>query len=47
MTRLTRFLAASAAVLAIAPIAGAAMAGDKEIPRRNSFGGSCVKCELS
>jgi len=47
MTRLNHLLAASAAVFAIASIAGAAQAGDKEISRQVSFGGSCVKCELS
>ena len=40
MTRLHPLLAATAAVFAIAPIAGVAQAGDKEISRQVSFGGS-------
>ena len=47
MMRVTRFLLASAAAFAALPAAGGAWAGEKEIPRQVSFGGSCVKCELS
>ena len=43
MPRTLRFLAASAALLAILPVAGRAVAGDKEVRRQDSFGGSCVK----
>ena len=47
MSLLNRLSAALAAFALAAPLAGAAMAGDKEVPRQNTFGGSCVKCELS
>ena len=47
MLRRTRLLAALGALFAILPVVGSAMAGEKQIRRQDSFGGSCVKCELS
>ena len=48
-TALTRIasLAASLAVVALAPSAANAMVGDKEVAKLVSFGGACAKCELS
>ncbi len=40
-------LIALAALAVAAPIAAHAGAADKEVPRSNTFGGDCVKCELS
>src|SRR4051812_37131844 len=46
--RFLRPLAALALLAATLPgVAVAATGGEKEVPRHNSFGGSCPKCELS